>query len=78
MYKRQDHRLYRVLDRIWYDDRIFYAECLCVGSLYLRAAASWLFYVLLLRKRAAIFHRIFPGYFPGKERQSQVLFRYQA
>lgn len=56
----------------------FYAECLCVGSLYLRAAASWLFYVLLLRKRAAIFHRIFPGYFPGKDRQSQVLFRYQA
>ena len=26
---------------------------------YLRAAASWLFYVLLLRKRAAIFRRIF-------------------
>ena len=37
-----------------------------------------LFYVLLLRKRAAIFHRIFPEYFPGKDRQSQVLFRYQA
>ncbi len=32
----------------------------------------------LLRKRAAIFHRIFPEYFPGKDRQSQVLFRYQA
>ena len=38
----------------------------------------FIFGLLLLRKRAAIFHRIFPGYFPGKDRQSQVLFRYQA